>query len=240
MLGLFAGGSPLDFLPIVFIAGFVALFVVLAIASAHFAKKRREAIEAFAKAKGLTFISEKRHDLDERYPSFECLRRGKNRYAYNRLEGAWRGRPMLAFDYHYETESKDSKGKRRTSHHHFTAAILTPDLPLKPLAIRPEGLFDRVGAFFGWDDIDFESAEFSRRFHVNSPDRKWAYDVIHARAMERLLAGPRVSVAFDERHAIVWNGSTMGVEDLAAAADLVSDLFDMLPDYVVEQQRETA
>ena len=44
------------------------------------------------------------------------------------------------------------------------------------------------GEFFGHDDIDFESAEFSRNFYVKSSDRKWAFDILHARAMEFLLA----------------------------------------------------
>ena len=38
-----------------------------------------------------------------------------------------------------------------------------------------------------FDDIDFESDEFSRKFYVQSSDRKFAYDVLHPRMMEFLL-----------------------------------------------------
>jgi hypothetical protein len=58
------------------------------------------------------------------------------------------------------------------------------------LEVRPEGFGDTLKAMVGLDDIDFESEEFSRRFYVTSGDRKFAYDVIHPKMMEFLLARP--------------------------------------------------
>ena len=40
---------------------------------------------------------------------------------------------------------------------------------------------------FGYQDIKFESAEFSKTFCVRSPDKKFAYDVCNAKMMEYLL-----------------------------------------------------
>jgi len=54
--------------------------------------------------------------------------------------------------------------------------------------IRPEGVWDKLAAAFGFDDIDFESAEFSRKFLVKAGDKRFAYDVLHPRMMEFLLA----------------------------------------------------
>jgi len=118
------------------------------------------------------------------------------------MEGTWSDRHLLAFDYHYETHSTDSKGHRRTNHHHFSAVILASALPLKPLFIRAEGFFDKLTEFVGFDDIDFESAEFSRKFYVKAKDRRWAYDVIHARTMEFLLSMPRFTIQFDRNNVI--------------------------------------
>ena len=51
-----------------------------------------------------------------------------------------------------------------------------------------------MGEFFGFDDIDFESDEFSREFCVKAADRRWAFDVIHQATMEFLLAAPRFTI----------------------------------------------
>jgi hypothetical protein len=177
--------------------------------------------------------------LDERLPHFDCLKSGSDRYAFNRLQGEWRGRSLLAFDYHYTTTSTDSKGRSQTHHHHFSAAVLTGDVPLKPLSIRSESWLDKVTQFFGFDDIDFESAEFSRNFYVKSPDRRWAYDVLHARAIEHLLYSSRFTIEFDEQHVIAYNGSQFKPEEFAQSVDLISDLLEMMPDYLVRQQRES-
>ena len=55
------------------------------------------------------------------------------------------------------------------------------------LLYLPGGVFDKVKGAFGFDDIDFESEEFSRRFWVQSSDKRFAYDVLHPRMMEFLL-----------------------------------------------------
>ncbi len=219
----------------------VVLGVALVIAVAVFAhlaeKKRKAALAAWAARHGLVFSEARDSGMDDRYPEFDCLHEGSRRYAFNIMRGRWMDRGLIAFDYHYETHSTNSKGQRQTHHHYFSAAIIDPDFVLKPLFIRPEGFFDKVKAAFGYDDIDFESAEFSKRFYVKSPDRKWAYDVIHARTMEYLLAAPRHSLEFDDRSIIVWNKGRWSSGQFAAAAGVVHGVLDRLPDYVLEQQR---
>ena len=89
---------------------------------------------------------------------------GDSRYAYNLIQGPL-GRagdvgvrlPLL----------HRVSGKNRQTHV-FSAVILDSDVVLQPLFIRPEGFFDKISEFFGADDIDFESAEFSRRFYVKA------------------------------------------------------------------------
>ena len=66
--------------------------------------------------------------------------------------------------------------------------IVHPPWDTPPLLIRPEGIFDKIKSVIGFDDIDFESAEFSRKFYVKSTDKRFAYDVLHPRMMEFLLA----------------------------------------------------
>lgn len=214
-----------------------AVFVVIMIVVGLVQKaKRRKELEAWSAARGLHFAPDASYGWDARFPNYGCLRQGDNRYAYNVITGAWGARGFTGFDYHYETHSTDSKGHRETHHHYFSAVILDAELPLQPLQIRPEGFFDRIGAFFGYEDINFESAEFSRTFHVTAGDRRWAYDVLHVRAMEFLLAAPRFSLEFDVANVIAWRGGTFRPDDFDAAAGVIAGLLDQLPDYVKRQQ----
>jgi hypothetical protein len=214
----------------------IGLAVVAVFAYGAWAKaKRRKDLATWSRLKGLRYSAGETR-VEYRWPQFACLRQGDNRYAYNLMEGDWSGRALSAFDYHYETHSTDSKGNRQTHHHHLSAVVFASGLPLRPLSIRPENLLDKVAAAFGFDDIDFESAEFSRKFCVKSPDRKWAYDVLPARTIEWLLRMPRFHVEFGPGEVIAWRSSTFSVLDFTAAAEVIRHILDGLPDYVIEQQ----
>ncbi len=218
------------------IAGFVALVIVAIFSSWYFAAKRRKEMLAWANARGLTFIPDRDSTMEQQFPSFACLRSGDNRYAFNVAHGKWSDHDLVAFDYHYETHSHSSKGGRKTHHHYLSAVILSSPILLKPLHVRPEGFFDKVTEFFGADDIDFESAEFSRKFYVKSPDKKWAYDVIHQRTMEFMLASPVFSLEFSGNAVIAWRSSTFKIPQFEQAAELIKGILDRLPEYVLKQQ----
>ena len=108
---------------------------------------------------------------------------------------------------------------------------------MKPLRIRPENVFDRLTEFFGLDDIDFESAEFSRAFHVKSTDKRWAYDVLHQRTMEYLLEAPRFSMQFDDRCVIAWRNRRFNVETFESAIGVAEGILDRMPEYLLRDQR---
>jgi len=222
----------------------VVLVIVAAVGliawSIYAAAKRRKELAAWAASNGLTYRSDKDYSVENRYPGFECLRKGHRQYAYNITHGTLLDRPFTGFDYHYETYSHDKDGKRKTHHHYFSAVVLGSELPLKPLLIRPEGLFDKITQFVGFDDIDFESAEFSRRFYVKAEDKRWAYDVLHARTMQFLLDQPRYSIDFDRDAVIVYKSSTFDIAEFEQAAAIVDGILQRLPDYLVKQQREGA
>lgn len=200
---------------------FLLIVIALAVWQACARAKRRQALKEWAESNGLRFSPQKDWTVEQRFPEFKRLQEGSNRYAYNIMQGGWSGRAFLGFDCHYETRTMDSKGRRQTQHHYFSAVILESDLPLKPLFIRPEGFFDKVTEFFGFDDIDFESAEFSRKFYVKAEDRRWAYDVIHTRI--EVVPSNVVAALFgfrEEEYFEIENAS----ERTAPKADLRGDL----------------
>ncbi len=77
------------------------------------------------------------------------------------------------------------------------------------VTIQPGGetLLVKMAEAFGLEeDIKFESAEFARNYRVQSPDKKFAYDVCNAQMIEYLLAnrglqieiqGPVILLAFE-------------------------------------------
>ncbi len=225
-------------MPLFFFILIAALVIFLIIQGAKQAKKRQADLVAWAEARQFQFSPDHDRTFDDRFAEFSSLRQGRNRYAYNISDGEYRGRFLTAFDYHYETESTDSKGNTETTHHHFSAVVIEAGVPLKPLSIRPEGFFDKIGEFLGFDDIDFESAEFSRTFYVKSPDRRWAFDVLHQRTMEMLLEAPRFTIEFQPGRVLIWRGGVLAADDFQAALDVVTHLLDLIPAAVLEDLRE--
>jgi hypothetical protein len=127
-------------------------------------------------------------------------------------------------------------GKNRSTHNRGVV-ILHCDFPTVPLFIRRESPLDRVGEFFGADDIDFESSEFSRRFFVKSSDRKWAYDVIHTRTMEYLMKAPAFTIEFGFGEIAIYKNGWFDLDRYEQALKLAWDLYEMIPDFVVRQMK---
>ncbi|MGQ0553015.1 MAG: hypothetical protein ACT4PU_07330 [Planctomycetota bacterium] len=232
------------------------LVVGLLVLSYRATQQRRQALQAWATSLGLSYTKERDESLEARFPEFACLRQGARRYGYNLCEGqlgsvqlSGPGQivgasrlsdagKLCAFDYHYETYSHGKHG-RTTHHHHFSALILETKLPLRSLMLRPEHFGDRLAEFFGVDDIDFESAEFSKRFHVKAPDRSWAFDVLHQETMEFLLASPEFSLELHPHRAMAYRGKTFRVEEFAAALAVLNGVLGRLPPSVLQELRTT-
>jgi hypothetical protein len=193
-------------------------------------KQRRETIRAWAQSQGYRFRAGRDSELARRYPDFKVLHRGRNRFAKHVVSGEVEGRSFEAFDYQYTT----GHGKNRRTHRLSAIVLRSPHL-LIPLRIRREHLFDRIGEFLGFDDIDFESAEFSRKFHVSSPDRKWAFDVLHNRTIEYLLRECFANLEFDGWHVIVYRGNRFNPAEFERALSLASGILDRIPDYAVRE-----
>lgn len=175
----------------------IIVFIVVAVVGHQQAKARRAMLAGWAAENGLSFDESRFRDVDDHYPGFDLFRRGSNRYGENLMTGSRGNCRLTIFDYHYQTQSGSGKN-RSTQHHRYTVVILQPPFPLQPLSIRPEGFWDKITSAFGWDDIDFESAEFSRRYHVSAPARRWAFDVLTPRNMEFLMAREGVALHMND------------------------------------------
>lgn len=195
-------------------------------------QKRKEALLVWATARGWTLRTATRRGVDHDFPGLGFLARGRSRRAKNVVTGTHRGRPVTLFDYRYTTGS----GKNKQTHR-LGVVVVGTDHPVIPLTIRRENPFDKVGEFLGADDIDFESAEFSRTFFVKSGDRKWAYDVIHQRTMDYLLRCDFQDLAFGLFELAVHKRGRFDPDGYDRALDLACDVLDLIPDYVIRQMK---
>jgi hypothetical protein len=168
--------------PCIAFSAFAALAVVLIVFGILKARERREAMTRLAADLGFEYYPDDPWDLEDRYAMFELFGRGHSRKASNVICGEVDGRAVVAFDYQYTTGS----GKNQSTH---SCQALVMGLPIVAagLRMRSESLFDRVASWVGYEDINFESDEFSRRYHVACDDRRFAYDILHARLIDYLL-----------------------------------------------------
>jgi hypothetical protein len=219
----------MEILFVVLIIGFVIGAVIL---GGIAAKKRREAFALLAAQLGLRFSAEHDRSLATQFSFLNKLAQGSNRYAYNVLTGEYQGHTVKVFDYHYETYSRDNKGNRQTHHHHFSFFMLMMGRQFPELTIGPEGFLSKIAQTFGYDDIDFESHEFSRQFCVRSADKKFAYDVCHARTMEYLLANPDLVVEIEGPVLALAFSRCLEPERVPANLQRLLMLRSLLPEYL--------
>ncbi|MEM9445652.1 MAG: hypothetical protein AAGA18_09900 [Verrucomicrobiota bacterium] len=211
----------------------ILIFAGIGVAGWYFEKKRREAIAALAHSLGLHFTHSKDRQLIHRLSYLDKLKQGSNRYAYNVISGKLRGYEILAFDFHYETYSSDSKGRRRTNHHYLS--FVTTQLPrsFPELVIAPEGFFSKIIQAIGFDDIDFESAEFSKKYVVRSKDRKFAYDFCHAQVIDFLLKQPVNHLEVEGDCLAISQNRRFKVEEVQERLDHLISLRELIPDYLI-------
>jgi hypothetical protein len=210
----------------------VAIFIGFAILSWRLERKRLEALAGIASRLGFTFSEGADRDLAQRFRDFRGLNTGENRYAWSVLTGHYLDRQITAFDFHYETSTTDSKGNRSTQHHYLHIVVLQLDRALPSLFIAPEGFFSKIAQAFGYDDIDFESHEFSRRFCVRSADRKFAYDFCNASMIDFLLDNPNLRLETRDGVLAAVFDEKMDPQIIESEISLVCSIRDRMPDYL--------
>ena len=227
-------GPEIVIIPIV-----IAFMVAFALHAHHQARKRTASLAGWAAARRLYFHAGKVRSFDDEHPHLRCLRRGHSRYAYNIASGEMGGQVITSFDYHYATGS----GKNRRTFR-FSGILIKPPHPLLPLVIRREGFFDKMKAGFGFDDIDFESAEFSKTFYVGAANKQWAFDVIHQRTMHFLLGSELdrhgLSIECDYEVMCVYSKKLLEIPGIEYAHRHGKTILDEIPDYVRERFKSPA
>jgi len=226
------------------ILGVILVVALIIVASIHDARRRRERREALARLAhdlGWSFDPEQDGSHDDRYRHFSIFRQGHSRAAYNTLVGTHEiggyGYRVKMGDYTYKITTSTGK-TTTTATYRFSYAIL--DLPfdhVPNLLIRREGFFDKLKGVLGFDDIDFESEEFSRKFHVSSGDKRFAYDVIHSGMMEFLMRGPKRQIHIERGQVCLVAGSRecWTPDEFETELGWIAEFFALWPDHLTSE-----
>lgn len=232
-------------MPTMFIVIFCAVVAILLVGgfiSHRQQQERQQALGYLAYQLGWQFNPNRIYELDETYDAFGIFSRGESRYGYNTARGMltidqteW---PAVMGDYHYKTTSGTGK-KRTTTTHLFSYLVV--ELPFETassLKIRQEQFYDRVASFIGFDDIDFEWAEFSDRFHVKSSNKRFAYDVINPLMMEFLLDGDPPTIHVEGPYCCIYTPSQCwSPYEFRQKTDWMQEFFQLWPRHLTTMQQ---
>jgi hypothetical protein len=200
--------------------------IAIAVISLYVEAQRSRAFRELAARLGLRY-RKSGSDLLRQFSYFDVLRRGHSRKIFNVLEGPYQGHEVCAFDFRYTTGS----GKNQQTYHlSFFMLRLPREFP--EVRIYPENFLSKIGQAIGFEDIDFESVEFSRAFTVRAQDKKIAYDICHTRMMEYLLAHPKLSLEIERDWLASAEEKRIKPEEVPARLEQLVEICALFPDYL--------
>ena len=227
---------------IVLMFSFIVLVIMNAAREAQ-QKRRREALAAKAQELKLTFKAEKRADYAHQYGFLDKLGSSSSAHTQsciNVITGEIGSNPVALFDYYYITDRNKVWWWAPSWETHcylsFIIVIMNSNFP--ELTIAREGFFSKIAQAIGFDDIDFESHAFSRRYKVKSSDKKFAYDFCNAQMIDYLLDQPNMTIEV-EKHALA-----LGFDDQIGPAETDRHLSrlvkirSLMPNYLFNAQAD--
>lgn len=178
--------EPFDLVP-VFFYGFIMLcaFIVW-VFSRMGAKQRAAEVTSWVEERGYPFDGRKHKLFKGPAKWFAHANAGSTPIALNTfrvtIDVFGHAIKLRAGDMRYSVQA----GRSRTTYHYSYILLELPLTGVPGLRIRPESITDMAKSALGFDDIDFEDAAFSDRYHVSSTDKRFVYDLLDPRMMELL------------------------------------------------------
>ncbi len=152
------------------IAAVVVGAIVLAVVQirAKQEAKRKLALDDVAESLGLVY-SEVADGVLDGVPELPLFIIRSRRGVANLLEGEYEGLSVHIFDFTYFS----SIGTNPAPTSQTVVMMRSPQLRLPDFALQPEGVFDKIEAAVGFQDVDFDShPEFSKRYRLCGHDEE--------------------------------------------------------------------
>jgi len=166
MANLLGGPSSDLLIPGAFLGVALAVVAGIAIGNRVMLNRRRKAYEAFCFERGYQFEPERPGEEARHAATCQVFTEGHGRNWGFTIAATSGGAPFTAFEYKWVTGS----GKNAQTHR-IGGLLWTMQRALPQFLLTPEGLWARIVAYFGGQDIDFaESPEFSKAYRLRGSD----------------------------------------------------------------------
>jgi len=196
------------------VLGFVGLVIVVTVLTRRAERQRREGFQQLAGQLGMEHMD----GASERMPfdseRLHLFRQGHSRHVGNCLRDT-RGRDTtLLLDYQYVI----GHGKNRHTHRQTVAAFSLGARPVLPrFELRPEDVFHKIGAAFGYQDIDFALYPgFSKHYLVRGADEQAIRDAFDESIITAVENTPGISIESDGEWLVIYrDGKRVNVSRIA-------------------------
>ena len=198
---------------------------------------RTKALRTVARSRSLRFNAINDFKHRSTYRAFNIF--PTSGHCINTMDGYCKikGKPhrIKMGDFEYTVSSDDGSTTYRFSY----LCVHLPYTDVPELSIRNEKFMDKIKASVGFEDIDFESAHFSRKYYVQSPDKKFAYSVITPLMMEDSLRYPLPEINMKDGIICVSDGRTRWQpHEFFPRLDPVADFLNLWPEHVIRSLQE--
>lgn len=196
--------------------------------------KRRADFFALLKRLNLSFNRGPDYEIPNRFGFLRGCNQDDTHWACNVLSGAYQNYDVLVFDYTYSTAAS-----RPQKIGVFILTMPGSTFPHITISNDGENFSDSVAGLAGSREIRFESADFSKAFHVRCEDKKFAYDVCNPQMMRHLLANRDFSVEIaNDVVALVFEGKLVydRFESLESNLQQLVKIRSLMPDYLFTKE----
>jgi hypothetical protein len=193
-------------LPFVLIVAIGGLIIGAIAWSVRAERKRTAEMQQVAASMGLPFYETGNPALVSELSAFQLFSRGHAKRTKNMIHGETDEVELGIFDYQYTTGSGKNSHTWRQTVVYFHAS----DLNLPQFALRPEGLFDKLGGVFGFQDIDFVShPTFSGKYVLRGADEERIRAAFHDGVLAHFASQSGVSVEADGQRLIYYRAGRL-------------------------------
>jgi hypothetical protein len=156
-------------------------------------KKRTEALRQIATDLEFDFFPRGDAGLLRELSPFHLFAQGHSRRLYNLMRGQANKLEVDIFDFNYTIGA----GQHQHTHSQTVVCFHLPDNSLPQFSMRPESIWHKIGTWFGYQDINFEThPTFSRKYLLRGREE----DAI------RDLFGPEVLDYFEGTNGVSLEG----------------------------------
>lgn len=192
--------------------------------------KRVKEWKQFAKWHGLNFQEWDYQGILGNFDVYSLFQSGYNKHVCNLCFGKKGNMEICTFDYPYDPDNE---------HAFATGLLITSPFIWQSISIYAKDIlgdiFDRnLSEVIRFENIKFESAEFSKQYYVKCEDKKFAYDIIHPQIMELLLHVKYLNLNIETLHKTVLfrRIDPIPISEMDLLLETAIKFIDLIPEYL--------